>query len=449
MNEQRGRARADAAAKRATVTVSDLPSVRSEFTGYSGLSAAGTIVAILVDGASVERVEQGANAQLILDRTAFYAEKGGQIGDRGEIVAGDAGFDVTDTQSAHEAILHHGVVRRGSFAVGDTVETLVFPEWRAEIRRHHTSAHLLQRALREVLGNDVVQAGSWVGIDRMRFDFRSPGGALSPEQKRRVVQRVNELIREDHHLETRELPAAEAAATGAIAMAGEKYGDVVRVVSAGPSVEFCGGTHAHSTGELGMFVLIAESSIGAGVRRIEAAVSRAAEAIVERTTDTVTQLAEALATKPDDVVERVARLQSDVRDLQKAFADLKARLAATDAQAYVDRAETVGAQCVVASIVPEADAASLRALANAIRAKLPHGVIALVGTDGENASIFASASDDAVKAGVHAGNLVKLAAPLVGGKGGGAPAQAQGGGRTIAGAQAALGAMLEALRAAS
>jgi alanyl-tRNA synthetase len=325
----------------------------------------------------------------------------------------------------------------------------VFPEWRAEIRRHHTSAHLLQRALREVLGNDVVQAGSWVGIDRMRFDFRSPGGALSPEQKRRVVQRVNELIREDHHLETRELPAAEAAATGAIAMAGEKYGDVVRVVSAGPSVEFCGGTHAHSTGELGMFVLIAESSIGAGVRRIEAAVSRAAEAIVERTTDTVTQLAEALATKPDDVVERVARLQSDVRDLQKAFADLKARLAATDAQAYVDRAETVGAQCVVASIVPEADAASLRALANAIRAKLPHGVIALVGTDGENASIFASASDDAVKAGVHAGNLVKLAAPLVGGKGGGAPAQAQGGGRTIAGAQAALGAMLEALRAAS
>jgi alanyl-tRNA synthetase len=448
-NEQRGRARADAAAKRATVTVSDLPSVRSEFTGYSGLSATGTIVAILVDGASVERVEQGANAQLILDRTAFYAEKGGQIGDRGEIVAGDAGFDVTDTQSAHEAILHHGVVRRGSFAVGDTVETLVFPEWRAEIRRHHTSAHLLQRALREVLGNDVVQAGSWVGIDRMRFDFRSPGGALSPEQKRRVVQRVNELIREDHHLETRELPIAEAAATGAIVMAGEKYGDVVRVVTAGPSVEFCGGTHAHSTGELGMFVLIAESSIGAGVRRIEAAVSRAAEAIVERTSDTVAQLAEALATKPDDVVERVARLQSDVRDLQKAFADLKARLAATDAQEYVDRAETVGAQRVVASIVPEADAASLRALANAIRAKLPHGVIALVGTDGENASIFASASDDAVKAGVHAGNLVKLAAPLVGGKGGGAPAQAQGGGRAVAGAQAALGAMLEALRAAS
>jgi alanyl-tRNA synthetase len=342
--------------------------------------------------------------------------------------------------------VHHGVVRRGAFAVGDLVETLVFPEWRAEIRRHHTSAHLLQRALREVLGNDVVQAGSWVGVDRMRFDFRSPGGALSAEQKRRVVQRVNELIRDDYHLETRELPIAEALATGAITMAGEKYGEVVRVVSAGPSVEFCGGTHAHSTGELGMFVLIAEASIGAGVRRIEAAVSRAAEAIVERTSDTVAQLAEALATKPDDVVERVVRLQNDVRDLQKAFADLKARLAATDAQSYVDGVQDIGGRRVAAALVPESDAASLRTLANAIRAKLPHGVIALVGTDGESASIFVSASDDAVKTGVHAGNLVRAAAPLVGGKGGGAPAQAQGGGRTVAGAQAALAAMLDVLR---
>jgi alanyl-tRNA synthetase len=445
MNAQRNRARADAASKRATVTVSDLPSVRSEFTGYAGLSATGTIVAILVDGASVDSVEAGASAQLILDRTSFYAEKGGQIGDRGEIVAGEAGFNVTDTQAAHESIVHHGVVQRGAFAVGDTVETLVFPEWRAEIRRHHTSAHLLQHALREVLGKDVVQAGSWVGIDRMRFDFRSPTGALTPDQKKRVVQRVNELIRDDYHLETRELPAAEAAATGAIMMAGEKYGELVRVVSAGPAVEFCGGTHAHSTGELGMFVLISESSIGTGVRRIEAAVSRAAEAIVERTSDTVAQLAETLATKPDDVLERVARMQSDVRDAQKTLTELKAKLAATDAHTYVAAAQTIGDQRVVAAIVREADATALRALAGAIRGKLPHGVIALIGTDGDSASIFVSASDDAVKAGVHAGNLVKAAAPELGGKGGGAPAQAQGGGKNVAGADAALASVLAAL----
>jgi alanyl-tRNA synthetase len=445
MNAQRVRARADAAAKRATITVTDLPAVTTEFTGYAGLTAEGTIVAILVDGVSVERVEAGTGAQLILDRTSFYAEKGGQIGDRGTIASAGGTFEVSDTQAAHDAVVHHGVVRGGALAVGDRVETLVFPEWRAEIRRHHTSAHLLQRALRDVLGDDVTQAGSWVGIDRMRFDFRSPGGALTPEQRRRVVQRVNEMIRDDFHLETRELPIAEAQRTGAISMAGERYGELVRVVQAGPSVEFCGGTHAHSTGELGMFVLISEASIGAGVRRIEAAVSRAAEAIVERSTDTLAHLAETLAAKPDDLLERITRLQHEVKDAQKALGDAKARLAAADADAYLDRAETVGERRIVAAIVPEADAASLRSLANAIRSKLPQGVIALVGTGTDGVALFASASDDAVRSGVHAGNLIRAAAPLVGGKGGGAPAQAQGGGRDVAGAAAALAAMRGAL----
>jgi len=445
MQEQRARARADAASKRAAVTVADLPSVKSEFTGYHGLEAHGRIVAILVSGTPVERVEAGTPAGLILDRTSFYAEKGGQIGDRGTIVAGDARFEVADAQYAGEAVVHHGTVRSGALAVGDEVTASVSPDWRAEIRRHHTSAHLLQRALRDVLGEEVVQAGSWVGVDRMRFDFRNPGGALSTEQKRAVVQRVNQFIRDDYHLETRELPIEEALRTGAITMAGEKYGELVRVVQAGPSIEFCGGTHAHSTGELGIFVLLDESSIGAGVRRIEAAVSRAAEAIVERTSDTVASLAEALATKPDDVVERVTRMQSEIRDVQKTVAELKAQLAAAGAQAYAERVETIGGRPVVAAIVPEADAAALRALAAAIRTKVRSGVIALVGTDRDTASIFVSASDDLVKAGVHAGNLVKAAAPALEGKGGGAATQAQGGGRNVAGAEAALAAMRAAL----
>jgi alanyl-tRNA synthetase len=445
MHGQRSRARADAAAKRATVTVADAPAVKSEFTGYHGLESRGTIVALLVEGRPVGRVEAGMTAQMLLDRTSFYAEKGGQIGDRGSIVAGDARFEVADAQYAGEAVVHHGMVRSGSFAVGDEVTTAVSPDWRAEILRHHTSAHLLQRALRDVLGEEIVQAGSWVGIDRMRFDFRNPAGALTPEQRRAVVQRVNQLIRDDYHLETRELPIDEAVRTGAITMAGEKYGELVRVVKAGPSVEFCGGTHAHSTGELGIFVLIDESSIGAGVRRIEAAVSRAAEAIVERTSDTVAMLAEALATKPDDVVERVARMQSEIRDAQKALVELKTQLAASGAQAYADRVETIGGRPVVAAVVREADAVALRALAAAIRMKVQSGVIALVGTDGESASIFVSASEDAVRAGVHAGNVVKAAAPALGGKGGGAPAQAQGGGRNVAGAEAALDTIRAAL----
>ncbi len=321
----------------------------------------------------------------------------------------------------------------------------MYPEWREEIRRHHTSAHLLQRALKDVLGDDVVQAGSWVGVDRMRFDFRNPSGALTPLQKRAVTQRVNELIRADYHQEMRELPIEEAKATGAVTMAGEKYGDKVRVVGFGPSVEFCGGTHAHTTGELGLFVMLSESSIGSGVRRIEAIVGKAAEAYVERQQDTLATLGEALSAKPDELVERVERLQSDVRDLQKAMNEIKARLAAGDAETYVKNAEEIGRVRAVVTVVPEANAEALRALGNAIRSRMRSGVVALVGTDGDTASLFVSASDDAVQAGVHAGNLVKAAAPLVGGKGGGAPAQAQGGGKNPSGAAAARDALREAI----
>jgi alanyl-tRNA synthetase len=325
------------------------------------------------------------------------------------------------------------------------VRTRVDPAWREEIRRHHTSAHLLQRALRDVLGDEVVQAGSWVGIDRMRFDFRSPVGALSPLQKRSVTQRVNELIRADYHLETHELPIEQAQQSGAISMAGEKYGELVRVVKAGPAVEFCGGTHALTTGELGLFVLLSEASIGSGVRRIEAVVSKAAESYIERQQGVIAELAETLSAKPDDLVVRVNRLQSDVRELQKALAEINVRLASADAKAYVERAEQVNGTTLVAAIVPEADAQAVRTLAGAIRSRLRSGVIALVGVDGETATLFASASEDAVKAGVHAGNLVRAAAPLVGGKGGGAPAQAQGGGKNVAGAAAALAAMRRAI----
>ena len=445
MAEQRARARADAKAKRAVVNIADLPALRSSFEGYGGLEAAGTVLSMLVDGAPVDVLEAGMHGQLILDRTSFYAEKGGQIGDRGTIAGADGSFEVTDTQYAGDAIAHTGRVVSGMFGVGAAVQTRVDPDWREEIRRHHTSAHLLQRALRDVIGEDVVQAGSWVGTDRMRFDFRSPVGALSATQRRAVTQRVNELIRADFRLETQELPFDEAQQSGAISMAGEKYGELVRVVKAGPAVEFCGGTHAVTTGELGLFVILSEASIGSGVRRIEAVVSKAAESYVERQQDVLAELAATLSAKPDDLVARVHRLQGDVRDLQKSLADINARLASADAKAYVDHAEQINGTTLVAAVVHEADAQAIRTLAGAIRSRLRSGVIALVGVDGETATLFASASDDAVKAGVHAGNLVRVAAPLVGGKGGGAPAQAQGGGKNVAGAEAALAAMRHAL----
>jgi alanyl-tRNA synthetase len=446
MEEQRTRARADALKKRAVVSVSSAPAAASEFTGYDGLESDGIVTAILRDGERVEEINAGDEAQVLLDRSSFYAEKGGQIGDRGVIEVLGAGgacatFAVRDTQYAGEAIAHDGVLRSGTLAVGDAAHTAVDPAWREEIRRHHTSAHLLQRALKDVLGDEVAQAGSWVGVDRMRFDFRSPSGALSPQQKRDVVARVNAMIRDDHHQVMNEMTPAKASATGAISMAGEKYGDRVRVVHFGPSVEFCGGTHAITTGELGLFLILSESSIGSGVRRIEAVVSKAAEAYVLDQQDLVGTLAETLSAKPAELSERVERLQTDARDLQKALADLKARLASADAASYAERAEDVGGKPFVAAVVADANAEALKHLGAAIRQRLPSGVVALAGTEGETVSLAVWVSEDLVRSGVHAGNLLKLAAPLVAGRGGGQPGYAQGGGRNPAGAPAALAAV--------
>ena len=447
MNEQRERARRDAASKRAVVTLAELPAVKSEFLGYEGLEASGSIVAILKNGELAQDVNAGEDAQIILDRTSFYAEKGGQIGDRGILTLDGAQFDVSDTQFQGEAVVHHGTLMRGTLRVGDTVHAHVSADWRREIRRHHTSAHLLQRALKDVLGDEVTQAGSWVGIDRMRFDFRSPGGALTAEQKREVTRRVNEMIRDDTPLETQVLGLDEARSSGAIMMFGEKYGDRVRVVKAGPSVEFCGGTHAHSTGELGMFVILSEFSVGSGIRRIESCVSRAAEDFTQRQQDLVNDLAASLASTPDELGDRINKMQRDIKDLQNELGDVKARLAAADAQTYVERAERSGEKTFVGAVVHEANAEALRHLSSAIRQRLRSGVIALAGVDDGTVSLFVSASDDMIKAGVHAGNLVKLAAPLVGGRGGGQPAQAQGGGKNADGADDALRAIREAVLA--
>lgn len=445
MSQQRQRARTDAAAKRSAVNLADVPAIKSEFTGYEGLEGGGNVAAILIGERSADALSAGQEGTLVLDASSFYAERGGQIGDRGTIDGEQGTFEVADTQYLGEAIAHRGVVRHGRFSIGESVRTSVYDWWRREIRRHHTSAHLLQRALKDVLGDDVNQAGSWVGIDRMRFDFRWPGGALSPEQKRAVTHRVNEMIRDDAHLETRVLPLEEAKRTGAIWMPGENYGERIRVVSAGPSVEFCGGTHSHSTGELGLFVILSEASIGSGIRRIESCVSAAAEAFVDRQGDLIAGLSTTLSAAPDELADRVGRLQRDVKDLQSALGQLKARLAAADARAYLESAQRQGERTFVGAVVREADGEALRHLQHAIRARLASGVIALVGVDGDVVSLLVGVSDDLVAAGLHAGRLVKLGAAAVGGKGGGQPAMAQGGGKNAAGADAAVEAMRTAV----
>ncbi|MFY9740241.1 MAG: alanine--tRNA ligase [Candidatus Cybelea sp.] len=451
MEEQRERARRDAAAKRDVVAITDLPALRSSFTGYDeGLEADGEVVAALNDGKSVASLSQGDEGVLILDRTPFYAERGGQIGDRGRIRNTSTGsvrahFEVRDTQYMGEAIAHYGRVVEGEFAAGDRVRAGVFEAWRREIRRHHTSAHLLQRALKDVLGDEVNQAGSWVGIDRMRFDFRWPKGALTPEQRRAVAHRVNEMIRDDAHLVTRVLPLEEARKTGAIWMAGEKYGDMIRVVEAGPSIEFCGGTHSHSTGELGLFVILSESSIGSGIRRIESCVSAAAEEHVNKQSELVGTLSASMSTSPDELLERLERMQRDFKEMQTAIGQLRARFAAADAEAYVAKAERKGDRAFVGAVLHEADGDALRHLNTAIRNRFRSGVVALAGIDNGTVSLLVSASEDLIGDGIHAGKLMKLAAPLVAGKGGGQAALAQGGGSDGAGAAAALQAIRDAV----
>jgi alanyl-tRNA synthetase len=455
MNEQRERARDDARKKRAVVAVRDeagaaeFSAPPTDFTGYAGLESEGTVLRILgPGGAPVESVAAGAKADVVLDRTSFYAEKGGQIGDRGTLASDDgAVFEVEDTQYTPDGnhVVHRGALRAGELRLGDSVRTAVHPEWREEIRREHSSAHLLQRALKDVIGDDVVQAGSWVGVDRMRFDFRAP--ALSPEQRSAVQRRVNELIRADYHRDVVELPIEEAKRSGAVTMAGEDYGDRVRIVTFGPSKEFCGGTHAETSGELGMFIILSESSIGSGVRRIESVVSKAAEAYVERQADVVATLAESLSAKPDELAARVARLQAEMREAQREAEQARARLASAEAAGYLERREVVGGKALVAAVVPNRDAEGLRELGGAIRELLGSGVVALAGVYEGAVTLFVAASGDLVKQGVHAGNLVKAAASHVDGKGGGAAAQAQGGGKNPAGAQAAVDAMRAALGA--
>ncbi len=455
MGVQRERARADARSKRAVVAVADLPALHSEFAGYAGLESDGRVLAILRDGAPVERLEGGVDeVRLVLDRTSFYAEKGGQIGDRGVILAEPdaahgtaepARFDVVDTQFVGDAIAHRGYLAAGSVELGNVLRTAVDPEWRTEIRRHHTSCHLLQRALKDVVGDEVTQAGSYVSPERVRFDFRSPTGALTPDQRRATAARVNELIRADYRIDTEIMRPADALARGAIPLPGEAYGELARIVIAGPSLEFCGGTHAVTTAELGMFFLLTESSVGSGIRRIEGVVSRAAERYAVEQQRLVASLAESLSAQPADLAERVERLQVETRDLERARDAFAARLASADAAAYVAGAESVGATRLVAGIVRESSAEALKVLGAAIRQRFPSGVVALVGIDGPAVALLVTASADAVAAGVHAGNLLRAAAPAVGGKGGGQAASAQGGGKDPAGADAALAAIRTAL----
>jgi alanyl-tRNA synthetase len=445
MEEQRERARRDAQSKRLDLRVGaeadagpTLPD--SEFIGYESLAGSSPVVALYdVTGASVAALEAGEEGVVLLARTPFYAERGGQVGDRGELARSGASFAVQDAQyrdKSHRHILHKGRVREGRIAVGDVVDAFVDPAWRREIRRHHTVTHLLQRALKDVAGEGVSQRGSAVFPDRTRFDFESPVGALAKEQRSQVVGLVNDLIRADHHIGVQTMSFEEAARRGAVFMKGERYGDVVRVVTFGPSVELCGGTHVDSTGEIGHFVLLSESAIGAGIRRVEGLVSQAADAYVERVRDAAEDAGSMLASTVEQLPESVAKLNRDRKELEKRIAMLQAQLAETRASAHLENVQNIEGVAYLAVHAAGEEGIAVKDLAESLRAKFKSGVLAVAGRENGKVGIVVSVSSDLVKRGLSAKDVFATIAAHVDAKGGGNPAWAQGAGKNEAGIDA-------------
>ncbi len=425
----------------------------SEFSGYDAVSGDARVLAIVADGESVDHASAGDKVEIVLDRTPFYGERGGQAGDTGSLAGGDGSFsfEVEDTQWREKVICSHvGIVREGTVSVGDDVHAEVDRARRERIRRNHTATHLLHAALRAVLGEHVQQEGSYVDDARLRFDF-THFSACTPAELAQVESLVNGWIFRDLPVSTQIMGLEEARAAGAMALFSEKYGDEVRVVSAGDvSCELCGGTHARNTSELGLFKILSESSTGANIRRIEAVTSAGALAYLNERAAMLDEAATALKCRPEEVVSRIDALH---RDLKSASDKLKAALTggASDAiGAAVDAAVEVpaGYKLVVAQL-EGLEAADLRSAWDTVRGKVAGSVACVLATVTEKGTpaLIAAATDDAVAAGFKAGDVIRAIAPMVGGGGGGRPNMAQAGGKDASGIPAALAAAKEQLGA--
>jgi alanyl-tRNA synthetase len=402
--------------------------VSTVFHGYEGLTHdSAKVVAVYVDGSPVTAATSGDDAVIVLDHTPFYAESGGQVGDTGELRNATARLVVEDTVKIQAAVYgHEGRVVEGTIAVGDMVHARVDTERRARTMRNHSATHLMHKALREVLGEHVQQKGSLVDAERTRFDF-AHNAPLTDEQIRRVEQIVNAEILENHATRARVVPMEEAQRLGAVMLFGEKYGDEVRVLDIGTSRELCGGTHVARTGDIGLFKIVAESGVAAGVRRVEAVTGENALAYLQQLEGTVQRLAGALKAAPAEVPARVGQVLDHVRQLEKELAALKGKLASSQGDELVARAVDVKGLKVLAAQLEGADAKALRETLDKLKDKLKTAVIVLAVVEGQRVQLAAGVTPDAVGK-VKAGELVNHVAGQVGGKGGGKPDMAMAGG---------------------
>ena len=409
----------------------------NHFSGYEHLAETAKIVAIYVDGTSAAALKAGQNGVVVLDTTPFYAESGGQVGDEGAITSGSARFAVGDTLKIKADVFgHHGTLEEGTLNVGDTVQAQVNTAVRAATMRNHSVTHIMHKALREVLGDHVQQKGSLVNADRTRFDF-AHNAPVTAAQIRDIEGRVNAEILANTATDARVMDIEAAQKTGAMMLFGEKYGETVRVLDIGSSRELCGGTHVQRTGDIGLFKVVGEGGVAAGVRRIEAVTGANALAYLQQLEDTVDQAAGVLKAPTAELNARIGQTLEHIKALEKEVAALKGKLASSQGDELVGQAVDVKGLKVLAAQLDGADAKTLRDTMDKLKDKLKTAAIVLAAVDGDKVQIAAGVTADSLGK-VKAGELVNFVAQQVGGKGGGKPDMAMAGGTNAAALPAAL-----------
>ena len=431
-----------------TVYESIDPSVTSTFVGYDHLSWKSPVTVLTTETELVEALSEGQKGTIFVEETPFYATSGGQEADQGVIRTAEGEFQVEDVvKLLGGKIGHVGVVTKGMLKVGDEAELIVDQEKRSLSANNHSATHLLHKALRMVLGTHVEQAGSSVNEDRLRFDF-THFSALTPEEIQKVEEIVNEQIQKNLTVKVENMPIEEARKTGAAALFGEKYGDIVRVVSMGDfSIEFCGGTHVSNTGVITAFKIISETGVAAGVRRIEALTAKGLMNYYSELEEKLHRAAKLLKASPDKLEEKITHVLAENKELRAEVESLKSKLAKDAMGDVTDQITEVKGLSLLAARIEGVDMNGLRELGDQMKEKLGEGVIVLASAVDGKVSLMAMATEGAVKQGAHAGNLIKGIASLVGGGGGGRPNMAQAGGKNPAGIDDAIGKVKEVLEA--
>ncbi len=415
----------------------DYTGAATEFKGYEQLETSAKILALYKDGASVNALAEGDLGIVVLDNTPFYAESGGQIGDCGLLKSSNGIFNVEDTQKIQAAVFgHHGTLSTGKLTVGDTLNARVNTQARAATQRNHSATHLMHHALREVLGEHVLQKGSLVDCDKTRFDFVH-NGPLSDDDIARVERLVNAEILSNAATQARVMPIEEAQKTGAMMLFGEKYGDEVRVLDIGSSRELCGGTHVDRTGDIGLFKITGESGVAAGVRRVEATTGEGALRLVQSQQALLNVLTNELKTPVFELPTKIGQLVDTVKSLEKELARLKSKLASSQGDDLMAQAVEIAGVQVLAAMLEGADANTLRETMDQLKDKLKSAVIVLGSSSDGKVSLAAGVTADVI-AKVKAGELVNFVANQVGGKGGGKPDMAMAGGTDVSALPAAL-----------